>query len=605
MKRLAIYMFYDAEGVVGEFVPHKLRALRDQFAKIIVVVNGKLQPGGRTALLAVCDQLHVRTNEGFDVHAYRDVLINVVGWANLAAYDELHLLNYTFYGPIFPFNEMFAAMDAQPDLDFWGVSAFNGPVPNEFTNQGMLPYHLQSHWLAIRSRMFGSAEFRSYWAEMPPIRNYIDSILNHESRFTKHFESFGFRHSAYINPTKYGTPNAVMDLIDLMVQDRCPIFKRRTFFQSPEHMAKYNVELRRALDLLREKSTYDHKLIWRDITRVTPPRVLHTNAVLLKVLNTDGEVKQLRKGIKIAVLAHAYYPDMLGELMQHANQIPVAYDVFLTTPTLEKKRELEQAIQRLPKNVRASFREVRVVPNRGRDVSAHLIGLRDVVLTGGYDYVCRLHSKRSPQDAVGMARHFKEHLFENLLGSKAYVSQLLALFESDPSMGMAIPPIIHIGYPTLGHAWFTNRPGAERWAKKLGITIPFDDYTPVAAYGSMYWYRPDALHDFFTYDFSYTDFPEEPNYGDGGTAHVLERLVAYACFNRGYFVQSVMTTENAAKNYVSLEYRLQKAIAEPMIQMKALLNQRLFHRPLLLKMGRTSYQATRAAVRVARRLGIL
>lgn len=601
MKRLGIYMFFDAHGVVAPYIVHKLKALRPFFSRLVVVVNGALDETGRTALSAVSDTVHVRPNEGFDVHAYREALCSVVGMDEVAKYDETHLLNYTFYGPIFPFSEMFSAMDSQLKLDFWGVSAFNGPQPNEFTNKGMLPYHLQTHWIAVRQRMASSQAFRRYWEDMPAIENYIDSILTHESRFTEHFEQQGFAHGCYLDAKRYPTPNAVMELVDVTLADRCPILKRRAFFHDPAHMAKFVIELRRALKILKDTSDYDTSLIWQDITRCTKPRVLHTNAVLLDIYPTEGVVLPAPKQ-RIAVLAHLYYPDMADELLSHAEQIPQHFDLWLTTSSDEKKKQIEGLFAERRRKT-FTLKGVRVVENRGRDVAAHFIGLRDVVTN--YDLICRIHSKRSPQDSFGMARHFKEHLFDNLLGSQAYVSRILQHFADEPRMGMAIPPIIHVGYPTLGLAWFTNRPGAEHWAKKLKIRVPFDDDTPLAAYGSMYWYRPAALVDLFNGNLQYDDFPPEPDYKDGGTAHVLERLVVYACHNQGYYARSFLTTEHAAHYYVNLEFRLQNAIAHPAIELSQKISRKLSSRPWLHRLSKTGFSTAQKAWVYAKSNGLI
>lgn len=609
MKRLAFYMFYDASGIVGDYISHKLTMLREHVEKIVVVCNGHLTPEGQSKLAAVADVVHVRENVGFDVWAYRDGLLNVVGWDKLAQYDEVLLLNYTFYAPIFPFKEMFDRAAVQP-VDFWGITAFKGPVPNGLTGEGNLPFHLQSHFIAVRRRLFCSKEFREYWEEMPPIASYFDSIFKHEVRFTKHFEGLGYQHYTYADPGRYTDVHPALNSIDQLLNDRIPILKRRPFFHDPAYLDQQCIDLVRVLDVVRKASNFDTSLIWRDIIRVAKPRDLYTNATMLDVMSGDEFTQAIPKR-RIAVLAHAYFPELIGELLSYAVNIPQHFDLYLTTSDEAKKTKLEAAIAAMGVQ-QFTLKEVRVVENRGRDVSALLIGLRDVVLDGGYDYICRLHSKVSPQDPFAMARHFKEHLFENLLWTSGYVSRLLTVFESDPSVGLVMPPVIHQGYPTLGHAWFTNRPGAEAWAKKLGIAVPFDDDTPLAAYGSMYWFRPAALRKLFAHPFQWIDFPEEPNYGDGRLPHILERLVAYAALSNGYTVRCALTTRNAAKGYVKLEYKLQRKVGDenrhrqvaplPLPQLKEFVRARMATQPHGLNWVTKSYRAVRAGYHFAKSL---
>lgn len=605
-RRLALYMFYNPTGQVPEYVTYKLEKLRAHAERIVVVCNGVLSAAGRESLEKVVDAVHVRKNEGFDVWAYREGLVNVVGWKELEKYDEIILANYTFYGPIFPFSEMFDRMDQDP-ADFWGVTSFVGPTPNFFTGKGFIPSHIQSHFIAIRKKMVSSQAFRDYWEQMKPIRTYVDSVLEHETRFTAHFEKLGFKSSTYCDPSRYPVAQAAYEAVDLLLEDRCPILKRKPFFNDPLNVDASDVELARALELVRERSDYDLDLVWKDITAVARPRDLYTNASLFEVPLDTGPVVKL-KPVKVAVLAHVFYPELLEEILGYARNIPVHFDLYVTTSTVEKKQQIEAM---LAKEKKFTVKDVRVVQNRGRDVSALLIGLRDVVLEGGYDVVCRLHSKASPQDTFGMARHFKEHLFENLLASPAYVSRLLAIFEREPRVGIAFPPTIHIGYGTLGRSWFNNKPGAEHWSRELGISIPFDDHTPLCAHGSMYWFRPAALEPLFKYKFKWTDFPEEPHYADGDLPHILERLVVYAAHESRYIAKCVLTPKNAAKNYVNLEYKVHRrqgdvragrtTIDFPSQQLKEFAIERFSSFPTALRLARKSYTSTRSLLTMVMR----
>ena len=282
MKRLALYMLFDEAGVVEDYVLYKLSELRKHVDTIVVVSNGPLNAAGKQALADVADIVHERANNGFDVWAYREGLLEVIGWRDLADYDELLLINYTFYGPIFPFAEMFDRMDKDP-VDFWGITAFKGPVDN---GTMVIPYHLQSHFIAVRKRLVSSPDFRNYWESMPAIASYNESIQLHEARFTEHFAERGFSHSVYVDPLRYNVANPVFDAVDQMLEDRCPILKRRPFFHDPLYLDHHNVELGQALAIIENSSTYDTSLIWKDITRVARPRDLYTNAALFDILPT-------------------------------------------------------------------------------------------------------------------------------------------------------------------------------------------------------------------------------------------------------------------------------------------------------------------------------
>jgi rhamnosyltransferase len=553
MKRVLFYLFYDEQGQVDDYVTHKLSDLKKSIDTIFVVSNSALTVESRKKLEEVVDVVYVRENVGFDVWGYKEAM-ETFGLDKLEAYDELILMNYTFFGPIFPFAETFEKMDGM-DCDFWGITAHKAMIPNPFTGRDELPLHLNSHWIAVRKKMFMSTEFKKYWHEMPMINSYVDSILQHESRFTKHFSDRGFSFEVTFPPEDYPTEYSAFQSIELMMDNRCPILKRRAFFHDPIFLEQNAIILKGVMKRIVEETDYDTSLIWRNVVRSTPPRTLHTNLDLLEVLPGDDFEEVLNKPHRIAVLAHLYYDDMLEETMSYVTNIPYAYDLYITTSSEQKKKNIELALLKYNVN---KF-EVRVVEeNRGRDMGSLFVTLRDVLLSGEYDYLCRVHSKKSPQNGHNMALMFKEHMYDNLLHSPGYVKRVIDLFDKNETLGMVFPPVVHIAYPTLGHAWFANREPATHWAKELGITTTFDDATPMAPYGTMFWFRPEAIKKISTYPFKWTDFPPEPNHTDGGLAHVLERLLGYSVMSEGYHIRCAINTELASINYTKLEYKLQR-----------------------------------------------
>lgn len=193
--------------------------------------NSALTVESRKKLEDVVDVVYVRENIGFDVWGYKEAM-ETFGLDKLEEYDELILMNYTFFGPIFPFSETFEKMDAM-ECDFWGITAHKAMVPNPFTGRDELPLHLNSHWIAVRKKMFTSPEFKQYWRDMPMINSYVDSILQHESRFTKHFSDCGFSFEVTFPVEDYPTEYSAFQSIELMFENRSPILKRRPFFHDP------------------------------------------------------------------------------------------------------------------------------------------------------------------------------------------------------------------------------------------------------------------------------------------------------------------------------------------------------------------------------------
>ncbi|OAB86003.1 hypothetical protein A4G21_04225 [Brucella intermedia] len=557
MKRAGIAFFYDEHGIVDEYMIHLLKSFKPFLERLVFVSNGPLSKDSEPVVSKVVDDLIIRENEGFDVWAYKDAL-NFIGFDELAGFDELLLFNHTFYGPLFPLSEMFDAMAEKP-VDFWGISTHAKMKPNPFTHQGILPEHINSHFIAVRQPMLSSASFKAYWETMPEINTYVDSVIKHESRFTKHFSDLGYAYDAYITPKDYGSRYPVFIDIAETIKNRSPILKRRSLFHSHLFHDLNGIDVPRALRLIDKNSDYDVNLIWENAARTSKLRELGTNAALLRIIGNDPiGIDGINQ--KIAVCAHVYYVDLLEEILSYSNNIPCSYDFICTTDSSEKKNDIETI---LASNKKIGNYEVRVVEqNRGRDMSALFITFRDVFLSDRYDLVCRVHTKKSPQVERAQSLVFKRHLLDNLLYSEEYVSGVLKLFAETRSIGLAYPPAIHTGYSTLGHGWWANRPWVKEIHERLKLKTPLDDDTPVAPYGTMFWFRPVALRKLFEYEWEWSDFNKEPDHVDGGLAHGLERIISYVAGDGGYLTMQIMNSDSAAYNYTSLEYKYQTIMAK-------------------------------------------
>ena len=96
-----------------------------------------------------------------------------------------------------------------------------------------MPRHIQSHWIAVRSSLSATKDWRSYWEDMPPIESYNDSIQWHESRFTGYFNALGYRHEVAYNVDDYPSANPVFDNASLLLQDGCPSLSAATYSTTP------------------------------------------------------------------------------------------------------------------------------------------------------------------------------------------------------------------------------------------------------------------------------------------------------------------------------------------------------------------------------------
>ena len=546
--RLLIYVVYDTRGDVEEYIPYALERLREHCSRILVVVNGLLTPAGRDRLESVADQILVRPNRGFDIWGYKEGL-DAVG-DGIAAFDELLLVNDTWFGPVRPFASLFERMDRSP-LHFWGMTDHVRVEPHPFTNTGYLPYHLQSYWVGVRREMFLSEEWSAYWRDLPEMDSYSDAVVKHEGIFTEHFTDRGFVGEVAFPTLTDKVENHAVLYAEQLLRAGCPTLKRRPFFQWPPYLDHLAVIGRWTIDAAAEFG-YPVELIYSDLARNVEPRTLNADAALLEVLPERDDSYDDTAPLRVLVVAHIFYPEMTDEILARADNLPGRFDLVVTTPDADRARAIERVIS--ARESRGAT-EVRIVDsNNGRDQAAFLIGCRDLLRSDAYDLVVKVHSKKTPQDAFHVGRHFKRQQFTNLLNSPGYAANLVALFQREPGLGLVFPPTIHLGYPSLGHGWWANKPRFTEISRELGIRVPVDDVSPLAPFGSMFVARPQALRLLVDREWTYEDFGGVEAYEDGGLAHVLERLPAYAAGELGFHARTVANADYLASSYTALDY---------------------------------------------------
>lgn len=556
MKRAIFYLLYHPHGELPDYVPYALERLRPHAESLRVIVNGSLEMADVNRLETFVDVVQLRSNSGLDVGGYQDA-IREVGFDELARFDELILMNHTWYGPVGSFEPLFARMDAS-EVDFWGMTDHDAVTPNPITGKGSMRAHLQSHWIAVRKRMLTSDDWRAYWQDMPVITSYSDSILRHESRFTGHFAELGYRWEAAFPKERYGVDHPAFVCAEQLLLDGCPVLKRRPFFHDPLYLDAEAIIGRNLIDTAAALG-YPTELIWADIVPLTPPRVLNTNAAQLEVL-PDVTIGRGEYDGRIAAVLHIFYEDMTDELLDRVAMLPGRVDLYVSTTDDAKAEAIRNVID--ARGLPLGHSEVRVLEsNRGRDLSAYFIAMREVVRNTDYDLIVKLHSKKTVQRGATAGEFFKRQQIENLVNSPGYVRNLIGLFEADDQLGLVFPPTIHTGFPTLGGAWFANKEPAENYAKQLGITVPLDDISPLGALGAMWICRPEALKLMTDIEYRYEDYQSEADHGDGSLAHVQERMVAYAAAQLGFKTQTVANARYIAISHSFLEFKLDQALA--------------------------------------------
>lgn len=559
-QRLGIYCFYDKYGHAASFIKTFLDDLMDNLDDLVVVVNGQLSDQARQLFSEYTKTIIVRENKGLDVAAYKQAILTL-GWEKLESYDEVICLNDTVMGPVYPFREMFACMDRK-DVDFWGITAYAG----ETVDKEQIPTHLQAYWHAYRRSLVSSPAFHEYWETMPLWKDYAEVTRKHEMTFTKHFTDLGFTWASYIDWRKYqgysSYPLLYMPM-QIVRDDRCPIFKRRSFFV--DYSAYFDQTAGQpALDLyeyLRDHTDYDVDMIWDAILPSYNIDDIRKAMHLDYVLPSQAINPQTHDRPRSAFIYHVYFMDLLEDTCHYIASLPEETDLYITS-TEDKNPQIREYMQQHGISHQATF--IPVI-NRGRDVSALLVAACPVVLSGKYDVIGFAHDKKSSQNQENghhgtESQGFAYKLMENTLGSEAYVKNILTLFAENPRLGQVTPPPpYHALYfaHTIPHDWGANYEiTKELLEDRLGIHVPLSPTKPTAsAMGSCYWFRVEALKPLFEYGWKYEDFLPEGQMGEDGTiSHAIERANGYICQSRGYYPAWVLSDRYARIEVDSLFY---------------------------------------------------
>ncbi|MCH1642337.1 rhamnan synthesis F family protein [Paenibacillus timonensis] len=559
-KRAGIFFFFDNEGIVDRYILHLLNDIKKSIGTLLIVCNGKLMNESRKLLEKVATEVLVRENKGFDVWAYKEGL-EYIGWDSLELYEELVLFNSTIFGPLTSFDTMFADMSKR-DIDFWGITKFHKVDYDPFgtIKYGYIPEHIQSHFIVVRNKMLKSFEFRNYWSNMREVNSYIQAIGYHEAIFTKDFSDKGFSWDVYVNTDDlegYTYHPVLMMPLELIKNRKCPIIKRRSFFHDIADFLNNTTgeQTIEAYEFIKENFDYDTDMIWENILRTNNQADIKNAANLNYVLSSDMSSNN-HSTKKIALVMHIYFDDKIEYCLDYAKSMPPETDVYVTTNNDSNKLLIEEAF----KGMECANLKVIVIPNRGRDVSSLLIGVRDYL--EDYDYVCFAHDKKTKQVYPYIkGESFAYKCFENILKNRHLVNNIIRTFDENPKLGLLSPPPPNHAdfYFTIGYEWSINLDITRDLAKKIGIVSEMEWHKePIAPLGTMFWFRPKALKALIEYKWEYKDFPQEPNNVDGTLLHAIERIYPYVAQYEGYYSAWVLVDSFARIEITNLYYMLRQ-----------------------------------------------
>src|SRR5574344_1939535 len=233
MTRLALYCFYEKDGIVDDYVFFYLEELKKVANEIYVIVNGSLDEKYLPKLEGICKHVWIRENQGLDAYAFKYALENIQDVSN---YDELILSNNSFFGPLFPLSQMFDDMyKHKGDLDFWGTT-IHPKVDMIISKKQLHNYvneHIQSFFVVFKKNVFTSPIFINFFKKLPKISCFTDAVVLFDLRLTEVLSSAGYKYGAYCETYKHSTFNSsILQPYELVTKWNMPFIKKKVFFEN-------------------------------------------------------------------------------------------------------------------------------------------------------------------------------------------------------------------------------------------------------------------------------------------------------------------------------------------------------------------------------------
>ena len=554
-KRIALAAFSDGGGAADGCALRFLDELSAFYEKIIIIASGKIDEES-------LDQLSRRgeliRNEKRLFAAEACKLVFNTRYDEIINYDECTLTNFDFF-KIRPLDEMFNKME-NVDCGFWGATEHYGAENHYEDGEGYIKIdpHVQTYFITFRNSVLISREFKSFWAELPEIRNKYHENLNFSHKITKILNDAGFKRHVYVKTGDLSelTANPFLYMPLETYERGCPFLNKNVFTGDFITKLKYSdASAGRCAAIIIENS--GEAEICKNVLRNYTNSTLHKNAGHVYVL-PSGSVNPGDEALtpKIAAILHCYYPDQIETCLKYLKNMPERADLYVTVSS----KETENAVALAADNLKIKIKQIITVKNVGRSESALLIGCARIV--NDYGLICFIHDKKSSHITPGLVgRGFYLRCLDNLLASREYALNIINLFMQNERLGIITPPPPNHGsfYHVLGTEWAGNFEITSGLCEKLNINVPLDRGSePISAFGGMFWFRPGALKKFFEYDWVYGDFPVEPLPPDcdGTILHAIERAYGLAAQNEGYYTGWVMSDLNAGQEINNLTQML-------------------------------------------------
>ena len=213
----------------------------------------------------------------------------------------------------------------------------------------------------------------------------------------------------------------------------------------------------------------------------------------------------------LAVILHAYYPDLLPDMLRALERAGCPIKLYVSAPPGQADR-----VRALIEPLGLPFM-LYECENRGRDMASFLMLLRAVEADRAPIFL-KLHTKTSGHLENG--REWRAEILEDLI-SASTPAAALAEFAADSTLGILAPEGHVLSLPAYMGG---NQEIFDRLAARLNLPVPPPEQAAMFVAGSMLYARTEVFAPLLSLGLSASDFAPEANQLDTTLAHALERV---------------------------------------------------------------------------------
>lgn len=560
IRSAAVVAHFDANDRLEDNFRLLLSCLEQVFDSVVLVTTCNL-PDTETAQFDKVITIR-RPNIGYDFYSYR------VGLSYLdenMEVDNILLVNSSFViVDCSAFTRMLQKM-LKLSLDYDAVG---------ITESQQIHWHLQSYLLLLSNRLLKSDWFKGFFENIQPLNTKLEIILSYEIGLSRALLSNNVKTLALFKPN--ALQNFLGEIYWMRVVARNSRWRDLLLGKPWQHRREVNWTHFGAKAIAQQFGfvkteilrTNPHGISTNFVSRLSNPAVSASIATLLDNSRSqyqggkDGLTTFVSKslslpasravqygsaaseGVRVAVVVHLFYYDLLDEICTYLRGIVEPFDLYVTTPFEGDVHKIINATSTLAQSVTVWLTE-----NRGRDVgpfiALYLSGALD-----GYLAVLKLHSKKSKYSSNGAA--WRKQIYGSLMGDSLIIRRTINLFESK-EVGVVGPHQFYLSHDSF---WGANRDTVKNLLTLTG-TIESDAEPELGFFaGSMFWFAPEALQSLRKIPVEEFKFEPESGVQDGTLAHSIERIFCSIAKSTGYKVTSVPLAGGDVSESNTLENRV-------------------------------------------------